>query len=320
METQQTQQNGRTRMSLDAITTGRVKAPMRVVLYGTEGVGKSTWAADAPGAIFLPIEEGSNHLDVARFPRALSWSDVVDALAALEAGEHQYRTLVIDTLDALEALVWDRTTATKLTDGGKRVQSIEDYGFAKGYVYALDIWRELTERLDDLRSKRGMGVILIAHADLKNVKNPDAEDFQRFDLKLHHKASAHLREWAEHVLFATTEVALKKINQRTKIVGLGDRVIHTTSAPGWVAKSRGSVPPVLPLSFEAWAHAMNGGDVTAETVLARIESMIVHLPTEKHAAVRAAIEKAQRHSDPVAALNNVANRLSVTVNSSKEAA
>lgn len=308
------------RMTLGAVTTGRVKAPMRVVLYGTEGVGKSTWAADAPGAIFLPIEEGSNHLDVARFPRALSWGDVLDALSELVRSEHGYRTLVIDTLDALESLVWDRVVATRLSDGGKKVSSIEEYGYAKGYIFALDIWRELLDRLDDLRSVRGMGVILIAHAELKTIKNPDAEDFQRFDLKLHHKAGAIVREWSEHVLFAATEVALKKINQRMKVVGLGDRVVHTTSAPGWVAKSRGNVPALLPLSFEAWAEALNGQTMTPETVLARIEAMITHLPAEKVPAVAAAIEKAKKHADPVAALNNVANRLSVTVNSSKEAA
>lgn len=317
---EQVQQSKRPRMNLGAVTTGKVKAPMRVVLYGTEGVGKSTWAADAPNAIFLPIEEGSNHLDVARFPRALSWGDVLDAISELSRADHGYRTLVIDTLDALESLVWDRTTAVRLADGGKRVTSIEDYGFAKGYVYALDVWRELLEKLDELRAARGMGVILIAHAELKTIKNPDAEDFQRFDLKLHHKAGGLVREWSEHVLFAATEVALKKINMRMKVVGLGDRVVHTTSAPGWVAKSRGNVPALLPLSYEAWAEALSGITMTPETVLARIESMVVHLPPEKVPAVTAAIEKAKKSADPVAALNSVANRLSVTVNSSKEAA
>jgi hypothetical protein len=316
---QQQAAKGRGRMSLGAVIKGRVQAPLRVVLYGTEGVGKSTWAADAPSPIFLPVEEGSNHLDVARFPLATSWGDVLDALVELETGKHDFRTLVIDTLDALEPLVWDRVCVVRTSDSGKKVSSIEDYGFAKGYIYALDIWRELLERIDGLRSKRGMSVVLIAHADLKTIKNPDAEDFQRYDLKLHHKASALVREWSEHVLFAATEVALRKINNRTKIVGLGDRVVHTTSAPGWVAKSRGNVPAMLPLSYESWAEALAGTSMTADAVLARIEAMLPQLAEEKQPAVRALVEKAKAHPDPIAALNTVANRLSVTVNS-KEAA
>lgn len=314
----QTNANPRPRIGLAAVTKGRVAAPPRVVLYGTEGVGKSTWAADAPTSIFLPVEEGTSHLDVARFPRIRSWGDLVDALDALTNDEHTYKTVVIDTLDALEPIVWDRTCSVRLSDGGKKVSSIEEYGFAKGYVYALELWREMTERLDTLRERKGMGVILIAHAALVTIKSPDTEDFARYDLKLHHKASALLREWSEHVLFASTEVALKKINQRTKIVGLGDRVLHTTSAAGWVAKSRANVPPTLPLSYEAWRDAVSGRDVTVDTVMARIDAMLPNVPEAKLEAVAATIKKALASSDPIAALSSVANRLSVTV--SKEAA
>ena len=80
------------------------------------------------------------HLDVARFPRVRTWGDLVDTLDVLETEPHEYKTAVIDTLDALEPIVWARTTATRLADGGKRVTNIE-YGFAKGYIYALDLWR-----------------------------------------------------------------------------------------------------------------------------------------------------------------------------------
>ena len=306
------------RMTMAAVTRGKAEAPIRVVLYGTEGVGKSTWAADAPAPIFLPVEQGTRHLNVARFPRLRSWGDLIDALDSLENEPHECKTAIIDTLDALEPIVWDRTCQSRLADGGKKVSNIEEYGFAKGYVYALDLWRELVERLDRLSEKRGMGVVLIAHAALVTVKSPDTEDFGRFDLKIHHKASALLREWADHVLFASTEVALRKVNNRTKVIGLGDRVLHTTSAPGWVAKSRGNVPPVLPLSFEAWSSALRGDDVTVDTVMARIDAMLPHVAPAKIDAVTATIKKAVASSDPVAALATVANRLSVTI--AKEAA
>lgn len=301
------------RMSLAAVTRGKQKRPQKIVLYGTEGVGKSTWAGDAPGAIFLPLEDGSHHLDVARLPRALSWGDVIDGLDVL-AGEHEYRTLVIDTLDALEPVVWARTCTTKM-NGDKRVSNIEDYGYAKGYVYALDVWRDLTARLDALVA-RGMSVVLISHAALATVKNPDAEDYQRYDLKLHHKASALLREWADHVLFAATDVGIAKINQRTKVTSLGERVLHTTSSPAWSAKTRSAAPARLPLAWSEWEAALEGA--SPEPILACIETMLPQVEEAKRAAVIAAVEKARAATDPVAALTTVANRIAATI--SKEAA
>jgi len=296
------------KMSLAAITRGKVKRPQKIVLYGTAGEGKSTWAGDAPSPVFIPTEDGSDHLDVARFPRVETWADMLDALDALR-DDHAYRTVVVDTLDGFEHIVWSRVVATKL-NGDKRVSSIEDYGFAKGYIYALDVWRDFTARLDALVS-RGMSVILLSHAALTTIKSPDTEDFQRYDLKIHHKASALVREWADHVLFATTDVGMAKINQRAKVTSLGDRVLHTTSSAAWVAKTRSAAPARLPLSWAEWEAALENDSTDA--VLARIESMLPRVPESKRAAVSAAIEKARMSSDTLAALVTVANRISATI-------
>lgn len=309
-------QTPRPRMSLSAITKGPVQAPERVVMYGTEGIGKSTWASHASSPIFVQVEEGSNALDVERFPRVMTWGDIIDALSILLNETHSYRTVVIDTLDALETIVWQRTCATKLNDD-KRANSIEDYGFAKGYIFALDIWNELLARLDMLRDQRGMSVILVAHAALVTVKSPDTEDFQRYDLKLHHKASSAVRQWSDHVLFATNQIGLSKVNRRAKVTSLGDRVLHTVSAPGWVAKTRSNAPAELPLSYEAWVEASPSVE-TQEAILGRIEVAIAHVPAEKHPAVRAAMAAALVASDPLGRLRAVEGKLAMTIN--KEAA
>jgi hypothetical protein len=305
------------RMTLGAITKGPVRTPQRTVIYGTEGIGKSTWAASAPSPIFLPLEEGTNALDVARFPRVLTWADLLDALDELREADHGYRTVVVDTLDSLEPIVWKRTCETKLS-GDKRVISIEDYGFAKGYIYALDLWRDLLTRLDTLRLARSMDVILVAHAALVTIKSPDTEDWQRYDLKLHQKASAAVREWADHVLFATTAVGMQKLNQRTKVTSLGERVLHTTNAAGWVAKTRSAAPAELPLSYDAWSEALATLD-SVEALEAKIESLLPLIPSEKHATIRGFVEKAKRESNPGAALRIVANRVAATA-APKEAA
>jgi hypothetical protein len=303
----------RSKMTLAAVTRGKVKRPQKIVLYGTEKIGKSTWAGDAPAPIFLPLEDGSHHLDVARFPRATSWGETLDALDAL-AGEHDYRTLVVDTLDALEPIVWARTCATKL-NGEKRATAIEDYGFGKGYVYALDVWRDFLARLDVLVS-RGMSVVLISHAALATIKNPDGEDYQRFDLKLHRAASALVCEWTDHLLFAAVDVGIAKIDRRTKVTSLGERVLHTAASPAWKAGTRSAAPPRLPLAWADWEQALEGA--SPEPILARIEEMKPHVPEAKRAAVEAAIEKAKASSDIVAALTTVANKIAATI--SKEAA
>ena len=87
------------RMSLSAVTKGPVKRPLKMVAYGPSGVGKSTFASQAPGCIFLCAEDGTGELDVARFPEPKSLVDVKSALHELLSGDHDYKTLAIDSLD-----------------------------------------------------------------------------------------------------------------------------------------------------------------------------------------------------------------------------
>jgi hypothetical protein len=310
------QTNPQTRMSLAAITKGPVRAPSRIVIYGTEGIGKSTWASHAASVIWLPVEEGANALDVQRFPKVTTWGDLVTAIDTLTNDEHSFKTLVIDTLDALEPIVWARTVATRL-NGDKRVNSIEDYGFAKGYIYALDYWGEVLQRLDTLRDKRGLDIILVAHAALVTIKSPDTEDWQRYDLKLHQKASAKVREWADHCLFATNQLGMSKLNQRMKVTSMGERVLHTVSAAGWAAKTRSNAPAELPLSYEAWVEATATPE-GRDAILARLEVALLSVPEAKHAKVREAIAAALSGTDPVGRLRAVENKLAMTIN--KEAA
>lgn len=294
------------RMTLDAVTRGKVARPQRIVLYGTEGIGKSTFAADAPSPIFLPAEAGTEHLDVARFPLVESWRDVLEALDALRS-EHSYRTLAIDTLDALEPHVWAHTCATK-SNGGKRAEHVEDYGFGKGYEYALDTWRTLLDRLDGIVS-RGMTVILIAHSQVSTFKSPDTEDFQRYELKLNRKASALVKEWADHTLFAVHETLVHKQNNRAKGISTGNRIIHTTKSAAWDAKNRGGLPPTLPLSWSAFADALHGE--SADVWRVRIEALLERADRELAERVTRAVKAAP---DDAQKLARIHNHLSVTLN------
>ena len=165
------------RMTLGAITRGRVQAPLRVLCYGVEGVGKSTLGADSPTPVFLGAEDGTAHLDVSRLPQPETWRDVLDAVALLTRETHDFKTLVIDSLDWVEPLIH------RFVCDEAKVKSMEDVSYGKLYVAALEQWRLLINALDRLRTAKRMHVVMVAHALVKGFKNPEGPDYERYQLR-----------------------------------------------------------------------------------------------------------------------------------------
>lgn len=286
-------------LTLASVTSGRRIAPLKVVLYAPEGAGKSTFASHAPSPIFLASEDGTDHLDVARFPKPETWAEVEGAVDALLNEPHEYRTLVVDTLDWLEPLLHKSTCKRE----GWR--TIEAAGYGKGEKAACEDWRAWLARLDVLRAKRGMHVLLLAHAQIKAFKNPDGEDFDRWQMKLEPKASATIREWAECVLFgAFKDVITKEKGKRAKARGGAARIMYTERSANWDAKNRLSLPPSMPLDWESFYERARAGceaSVDAGPVRNRIEGLIQELVRaepdetirEKRVAIaRSALERA----------------------------
>ena len=238
---------------LQQIQHGRQPAPRRVMLYGTHGVGKSTWGASSDQPIFIQTEDGLGEIDCAKFPLATSYEQMLASLGALYTERHEYRTVVIDSLDWLERLIWAEVCRRR------EVQSIEDIGYAKGYVFALTQWREVLGGLDALRNDRGMAVVLIAHARIEKFENPETDSYDRYVPRLHKLASAIVQEWCDEVLFATYKVFTKTTDEgfdrkRSQGIGTGERVMRTTERPAHVAKNRLNLPDELPLDFGTYAQ------------------------------------------------------------------
>lgn len=296
--------------SLGSVVKGRIATPERVVIYGTEGIGKTTFAADAPAPIFQCSEKGTERLDVARLPKPDSWRDALAWIDVLINDKHDYRTYVLDTLDWIEPLCWAETCATK-KNGDKRAEHIEDYGFAKGYEYALDTWRQMLARLDVLTERKRMNVILIAHSHVKTFKSPDTEDFQRYELAIHHKAAAIIKQWADHVLFAMHETLTHKQNNRAKGISTGDRLIYTTRTAAYDAKHRGPMPERLPLSWEAFVT-----ETMPDTWRVRITALLENADEGLSERVNGAVAKA---GEDVTQLGKIHDRLSLAL-SAKEGA
>lgn len=241
---------------LEQIERGVQQTPRRVLLYGTPGVGKSSVGASTPHPVFIQTEDGLSNIDCARFPMAESYGDVMAAIMELYSEPHEFQTLVIDSLDWLERLVWRETCRVR------QKENIEDFGYGKGYSYALELWQEVLDGLNALRKERGMMILLIAHAKIERFENPETDAYDRYSPRLHKHAAALVQEWCDDVLFATYQVHTRQTDEgfdrtRTRGIGTGDRILRTTERPAHLAKNRLGLPEEIPLDYAAYAQYLN---------------------------------------------------------------
>lgn len=308
------------RMSLANIVRGPIAKPIRLLVYGVDGIGKTTLAAGAPSPIFIGVEDGTATLDVPRFPEPKVWADLHFAIDELGKPDHTHRTVVIDTLDWLEPLCWTHVCTGKRNKAGKLIETIEDFDYGRGYGAALDEWRVLLARLDRLRNTRGMGIVLLAHASIRQFKNPEGEDYDRYELKLNAKASGLIREWSDAVLFATHETYThqKDKNAPTKGISTGARIMHTTRRAAFDAKNRHSLPETLPLDWQSLEDAIAVGQTASpELLVTRIRAQLEGASEDLRARVEAAIAKAGGNAGELA---RVANKLAAQMSITKQEA
>lgn len=243
---------------LEQVTTGRSPAPRRVMLYGTHGIGKSTFAACAPKPIFLQTEDGLGEIECDKLPVATTFNEAMKGLSELYTESHPYQTIVIDSLDWLERLIWSEVCRKR------NVESIEDIGYAKGYIFALTQWREFLEGLSALRTDKSMSAVLIAHARIERFENPETESYDRYVPRLHKLAAAVVQEWCDEVFFATYKVYTKQTEEgfnrkRSQGIGSGERIIRTQERPAHVAKNRLNLPEEIPLDWNVYSQYLTNG-------------------------------------------------------------
>ena len=240
---------------LNTIKQGEEQLPPRLLVYGPEGVGKSTFAAGANSPVFIQTEDGLSQIDAAKFPLATTYDQVIEQLDALALEDHKYLTVVIDSLDWLERLVWD-----KLCDdyGVKCIEKV-DGGYGKGYTHALTYWRKIIAKLAVLRNN-GMAIVLVAHSKTEKIADPLASyEYDRHSPRLHKHATGLFGDWVDGIFFAFRENRVSK-NEDGKVtaakVGEGERMLLADGGPGAMAKARWrNFPAELPMNWDAFEDA-----------------------------------------------------------------
>lgn len=225
------------------IIRGKTSKATKVVIYGPEGIGKSTLASQFPKPLFIDTEGSTARMDVARLERPTTWAELERQIKAVKAEPDCCKTLIIDTADWAERLC----IAEVCTE--KRVSGIEDIGYGKGYTYAKEKFSKALTLLSDLAAG-GINVVVTAHAQMRKFEQPDEMGaYDRWELKLSKQCAPILKEWADMVLFCNYKTTVVKTETGARKAKGGQRIIYTTHNACWDAKNRDGLPDELPMEY-----------------------------------------------------------------------
>lgn len=237
------------------VTSGVQTAPVKVVLYGPEGIGKSSFAAKFPQPVFIDTEGGTKRLNVARLPAPTSWAMLLDEVEEVRKGNVPCRTLVVDTADWAERLCIEAVCAKA------KVHGIEDFGYGKGYTYVKEEFSRLLDALEEVLNT-GWHVVVLAHAAITKFEQPDAVgNYDRWGMKTSKQVAPLLREWCDMLLFANYKTIVEKSgsgqNAKNKASG-ARRVLYTAHHACWDAKNRFGLPEEVPFDYASIAACIEG--------------------------------------------------------------
>lgn len=234
-------------MAVDFRTLKKTKRvdPPRCLIYGPPGQGKTSLAASFPAPIIIDVEQGvPADIEIHSFGEVAGYDAVIEAIGQLATEDHDFSTVIIDSLDKLEPLVWAKVCADN------NWKSVEDPGYGKGYVLADSYWQHLFDGLNHLNRVRGMAIVLIAHSEVSRFDDPTTGPYSKYDIRLHKRALAMVEDGVDAIFFVNQKPTMKKddvgFNKTvTHAEGGGQRWIHCEGRPAYTAKNRYGMPDTI---------------------------------------------------------------------------
>ena len=241
------------------ITSGRVARPQKLVLYGVEGIGKTSLAAQTPDPLFIDTEGGTAHLDVRRLQKPQSWAELVSLINEVAATPEVCSTLVIDTADWAEQMAIDHICQKYKQPG------LESFGYGKGYTFLAEEFSRMLAACDEVILS-GKNVVITAHARQRRVELPDETGgFDVWGLKLSKQCAPLLKEWPDALLFINYKTYVVATDTNSHKAQGGKRVIYTSHSPVWDAKNRHDLPEEMDLSYASIASIFGDSADSVQT-------------------------------------------------------
>ena len=236
------------------IEKGKKELPVKGIVYGVEGIGKTTFASKFPRPLIIDVENGSWQMEVDRIcPQ--TYAEFKAVVKELTTDSQGYQTLVIDSADWLEKMMIQHICQSA------NIDSIEKYekGYGKGWNKLCEDWGSLLDALDRLRTKNGVNLLFIGHSKIKRYEPADDSAYDRYTLNMSEKTCELLKKWSDLTLFVKYDTYTVEENGKIKVKGGGKRVMHTSFHPCWDAKNRYGLPEKLDLDFSKIAHIIPAG-------------------------------------------------------------
>ena len=230
------------------IIEGKEKRPLKIVVYGPEGIGKSTFASQFPDPLFIDVEGGTSNLDVRRIKCNKSWDELIAVVKEIIKNPTICKTVILDTAD------WAESLCSNAVCVKYRKNNIEDFGYGKGYVYLVDEFSKLLTLMDEL-IELGINVVITAHAKPRKFELPEEQGaFDRYEMKLTKQVAPLIKEWSDALFFVNYKIYIVTTENNSKKAQGGKRVLYTSHHPTYDAKNRFDLPEELELNFDSIKH------------------------------------------------------------------
>lgn len=271
------------------ITRGKQKKGVKFLIYGPEGIGKSTFVSKIPGVVFIDTEGSTGEMDVLRFPTPKSWTMLLETVKFAMANKDKVPAMAVDTADWAERMCIDHVLSTHPING-QIPDSIEAYGYGKGYVFIYEEFGKLLNLMEQM-SANGQHVGFTAHAMMRKFEQPDENgSYDRWELKMSKKVAPLLKEWSSLMLFANYKTYVYQTDDKGKKhkASGGQRTMYANHHPCWDAKNRYGLPDEMPFDFSAVAHIFESIPVSevvpaAQNNLAQTADKIPDQPVQNSA-------------------------------------